>query len=120
MNNLKILTAGCVIAFSMTSLNALASATRAEGLNACAEAVVTELGTSQGSPIDFRVSPDSDKSLEKMRRRETFHLDIRSPETDVIVARIDCVVDQKARVRKVIDVPLDALDAEKRAKIALY
>lgn len=120
MNKLKILTAGCAIAFSMASINTLASATRTEGLNACAEAIVTELGTSQGSPMSFRISQSSDISLEKLKRRETFHLDLRSPETDAIVARVDCIVDRKAQVQKVINVPLDALDAERRAKVALH
>ncbi len=120
MNHLKMLTAGCAIALSVTSLDSLASATRTEGLNACAEAVVTELGNSKGSPIDFRLSSDSDTSGKKLNRRETFHLDIRNPEDDAIVARIDCVVDRRARVQKVIDVPLDGPDAEQRATMISY
>lgn len=120
MNHLKMITAGCAIALSVTSLDSLASATRTDGLNACAEAVVTELGNSKGSPMGFSLSPDSDMSSQRLARREIFHLDIRNPDTEAVMARIDCVVDQKGRVRKVIDVPLDGPDAERRATIASY
>ena len=120
MNKLKLLTAGCAIAFSVSSFDTLAAASRAEGLNACAAAVVTDIGSSQGSPLDFSMSTDSDMSSVKLGQREVFHLDIRSPETDVVVARADCIVDRKARVRKVINVPLDAQDADVRSNVALY
>lgn len=120
MNNLKVLTIGCAVAFSMSSLDTLAAATRAEGLNACVEAAVTELSSSQGSPVDFSIAPGSEMSLQKLKRREKFHLDIRSPETDDIVARADCIVNQNAQVRTLIDLPLDARDAEERSKMALY
>lgn len=120
MNNLRILTVGCTIAFSMSSLDTLAASTRAEGLNACAEAIVTAFGSSQGSPVDFSLSTDSDLTSENLNRRETYHLDLRSPKTDTIVARADCVVDHNAKVRRVTDVPIDARDAEERAKVASY
>lgn len=120
MNNLRILAVGCTIALSVSCLDTQAASTRTEGLNACAEAVVTAFGSSQGSPVDFSMSPDSDMSSTKLKRRETYHLDIRSPKTDTIVARADCIVDQNATVRKIIDVPLDARNAEERAKLTLY
>lgn len=120
MNNLKLLTVGCTIAFSMSSLDTLAKSSRTEGLNACARAIVSEIGSSQGSPLDFSLSPDSDKSSLALGRREIFHLDVRSPKTDDIVARADCIVDRKGRVQEVIDVPLNAEDAGVRARIASY
>ena len=120
MNSLKVFTVGCAVAFSLTSLNAQAAATRADGLNACVEAVVTEISNSQGSPVDFSIAPGSEMSLHKLKRREKFHLDIRSPKTDDVVARADCIVNQNAQVRTLIDLPLDARDAEERSKIALY
>ena len=120
MNKFKVLTIGCAVAFTMSSLDTHAAATRAEGLNACIEAAVPELSNSQGLPVDFSIAPGSEMSLHKLKRREKFHLDIRSPKTDDVVSRADCIVNQNAQVRTLIDLPLDARDAEERSKVALY
>ena len=120
MSKLKVLTIGCTIAFSMSSFDALAAETRVEGLNACVEAVVTELSDSQGSPMNFSIAPGSEMSSKRLNRREKFHLDIRNPSSDDVLARADCIVNQNAKVQKLIDLPLDARDAMERSEIALY
>ena len=114
MNNSKIFVAGCAIAISMVSPGTQA-ATHNDGLDACAAAVISELGSAKGVAMKYSVAPESDTSNVKLRRREVFHMDIRDPETSEIVARADCTVNQKAEVRKLKNLPIDAQDAVVRA-----
>jgi hypothetical protein len=51
----------------------------------------------------------------RLRELEMFHLDARGATSDAIVARADCVVDSRARVRRIELLPLDAADADERA-----
>ena len=54
-----------------------------------------------------------------MRSLRAFQLaarHLRNPENDAIVARVDCTVDRKARVRDLKEVPLDGEDAIVRAE----
>lgn len=114
MNNSKIFVAGCAIAVSMVSLGTQA-ATHNDGLDACAAAVVSELGNAQGAAMKYSMAPGSDTSNVKLKRREVFHMDIRDPQTQEIIARADCIVDENAAVRKLKNLPIDAKDAVVRA-----
>ena len=114
MNNSKILTIGCAIAISLAP-HAVKAATMETGLNACADALVSELATSNGAPLGYRVSPESSTSQSRLKRREKIHLDVHNPESREVVARADCTVDNHGQVRKLVTVPLDAADAEERA-----
>ncbi|MFC1778084.1 hypothetical protein ACFL3I_12220 [Pseudomonadota bacterium] len=114
MNNSKIFTTGCAFALSMVSLGTQAG-TRTDGLDACAAAMVSELGSAQGVTMKYSMSPDTETSDVRLKRREVFHMDIRDPATREIIARADCTVDEKAKVRKLESVPLDAEDAVVRA-----
>lgn len=114
MNHNKVFTVTCTLAIAMAPFNSEA-ATRQAGLNACADAMVSKLSTENGAPLGFRLGPDSEKSNAHMSFREIYHLDVRDPNTQEVVARADCVVDRKANVRQLVSVPLGADDASKRA-----
>lgn len=114
MNNSKILTMGYAVAIALAPLSAKAASLQ-DGLDACAGAVVDELATSNGTPLDYRMSEDSRASKSRLRKRETFHLDVHDPISDEVVARADCVVDSRTRVKKVVMLPLDEPDAARRA-----
>lgn len=114
MNNSKIFIAGCAVAISMVSTGTQA-ATRNDGLDACAAAVVSELGNAQGAAMKYSMAPGSDMSKAKLKRREVFHMDIRDPQTREIIARADCTVDEKAAIRELKNLPIDARDAVVRA-----
>jgi len=114
MKHRKIMISSLTVATAMLSMSVNA-ATRTDGLNACAQAAVTELGERQNSELGYSLSPDSMTSGARMKHRELFHLDITKPGSDTVVARIDCVVDRKARVRDLIKVPIDGEDAIVRA-----
>ena len=61
------------------------------------------------------MSEDSSVSRSPLKVRETIHLDVRDPDSNEVVARADCVVDSRARVKRVVSVPLHEPDAAKRA-----
>ena len=114
MNNSKILTMGCAVAIALAPFSVKA-ASQQDGLDACASAVVDELAISNGAPLDYRMSEVSRASKSRLRVRETFHFDVHDPNSDEVVARADCVVDSRARVKKVVTLPLDEPDAAQRA-----
>lgn len=89
--------------------------TRQAGLEACAQAMVNDLATSQGEPIVLNLDPASSGGNGRMRRSEVFHLDAKEPDGEAVVARMDCVVNDKAEVTQLIMVPLDGKDARERA-----
>ena len=114
MNNSKILAIGCAMAVTLAPWSVKAASLK-DGLEACADAMVTELASSNGGPVDFSMSPDSDASKARLRVRETIHLDAHDPKSNEVVARAECVVDSRARVKRLVSVPLDEPDAARRA-----
>lgn len=114
MKHRKILIGSCTVAAAMLSMGANA-ATRAEGVSACAQAAVERLGQEQEMAINYSLSPETTTSRIRLKSRELFHLDLRNPENDAIIARIDCVVDRAAKVRELKEVPIKGGDAIVRA-----
>lgn len=114
MNNSKVLSLGCAVAISMASFTAEA-ASRKDGLDACADALVVEMSSDHETPLNYQVGPESDFSDKKMGKREVFHLDARDPASDEVVARADCVVSRNGKVLRLVSVPLSADDAATRA-----
>ncbi|MDH3788389.1 MAG: hypothetical protein OES53_07475 [Xanthomonadales bacterium] len=114
MNNSKILTVGCAVALALAPCSVTAASLQ-DGLDACADAMVTVLASGSDAPLDYSVSPDSDTSKARLRVRETIHLDARDPASNEVVARADCVVDSRARVKRLVSVPLTEPDAAERA-----
>jgi len=114
MNNRRILSIGCALAISAVPLHANAMSSRA-GLEACARAMVNDLASEQGKPMEFNLDPESKSGRKKLGRREVFHLDATTPDGGEVLARMDCVVNNKAKVTQLIEVPLDGEDARVRA-----
>jgi hypothetical protein len=54
---------------------------RQAGLEACAEAMVNDLATSQGVPMVLNLDPASSGGKVRMRRSEVFHLDAKDPDS---------------------------------------
>ena len=114
MNNSKILTMGCAVAIALAPFSVKAASLH-DGLDACASAVVNKLATSNDAPLDYSISEDSHASKLPLRGLETFHLDVHDPNGDEVIARADCVVDARARVKRVVTLSLDEPDAAQRA-----
>jgi len=113
MNHNKVFTFTCALAIAMAPL-ASEAATRTDGLNACADALVNKLSVDNGAPLSFQLDAGSENSNAQMSKREHYHLDVRDPNTHEVVARAQCVVDRQARVRQLVSVPLSADDAAER------
>ena len=105
---------GFVLALSAIPFYVHATSSRA-GLEACVDAMVDTLAENQGSPMVYSLNPESTSGPSRLDRRAVFHLDAMSPDTDEVVARMDCVVNRKAEVTQLLVVPLDEEDARIRA-----
>jgi len=114
MNKRKVFKIGFALAIAAVPFHTYA-VSRQAGLEACAEAMVNDLATSQGARMDFNLNPSSKGGSGKLRSREVFHLDALNPDGEAVVARMDCVVNNKAEVTRLIVVPLDGEDARIRA-----
>ena len=110
----KFLKAGLALVLITTASHASALTTQA-GLDACAKAMVNDLAENQGSPIDYNLDPKTSNGKRKLSRTSLFHLDAHSVDDNEIVARMDCEVNNKAEVTRLIIIPLDAKDAKVRA-----
>ena len=110
MKHRKIVVIGCALALSAAPFTAMAM-TAENALEACAAAVTDKLGD---GGVTWRL--DEYKGFDgRLRGTEIFHLDVRDASTDELVARADCVVDERARVKRLKPLPLDAGDATERA-----
>lgn len=114
MNAGKTLAMLCLVTTSFMHPVAHA-ASGMEGLEACASALARELSTAQGAGIQVRVSDESLVPTRRLDNRTTYHLDARDPRNNEIVARVDCNVDARARVRSLVRLPDDAPDAAERS-----
>lgn len=92
------------------------AATERDGLEACVRALAADLGDAQGAPVRYRIGDGSSTSLRRLARRTTFHIDARDAERSEIVARVDCIVDSRAGVKKLTILSLTARDAAKRSR----
>ena len=116
MNFEKVTKIGLAVALATSPVVTNAGvASSKEALDACAMAIVENLAAEQGSPMAYNLDPASMGNKADLKRREVIHLDVRNPDSDEIVARADCVIDNRANVKKLINVPLDAPDARMRA-----
>lgn len=114
MRKNRILKTGLVLAIASVSVLGHAASQQA-GLEACAEAMVNDLARNQGAPMVLNLDPESTIGTRKLSSRDVFHLDAYDPENDKVVARTDCVVDKRANVIRLIEVPLDGPEARIRA-----
>ena len=114
MKNSTVLKAGLLAAMAAAPFHAHALSAKA-GLDACADAMVSEMAEKQGAPMVYNLDPSSGGAPKPMTRRETYHLDARDPKSQEVIARYDCITNGSAQVQKLVPVPLDAPDARFRA-----
>ena len=104
---------GSALALSLAPFTASAY-TGESAMNACAEAFTAEI---TGEEIAWRLDDESDVGG-RLNGSQILHLDARDPKTNEVVARADCVVDSRARIKRLTTVPVDAKDASERALTA--
>ena len=105
---------GALLAATIVPFSTFAES-RQDGLEACVDALALQFAEEGGLPVNVRIDPESLGSRGSLGRREVFHMDARDVSTGEIVARADCTVNARARVRSLDTVPLNAADARDRA-----
>ena len=104
----------CVVATSLVHMSAEAASGKA-GLDACVTALVKEMSVNQGSAVQARISGDSWVPNKRLGSNTMIHLDARDPSNQEIVAKADCVVNSRAKVKDLIMLPEDAPEATVRS-----
>ncbi len=110
MNSKKRLFAKCALAITMVPFNASAATAQA-GLEACADALVTELSMDNGSDVSYRLDSANEGFDRKLRTTERISLYARDPHTSELVSRMDCFVSSKGRVIRLTKMPLDDVES---------
>jgi hypothetical protein len=110
----KTLAMMCAVATSFIHPGAEA-ASGMDALEACASALAREMSKAQGSGIQVRISDDSLETGRRLVARTIYHLDARDPRNNEIVAKADCTVDTRARVKSLVRLPDDAPEAPERS-----
>lgn len=113
MNHYGFCRIGFALALTVAPLTSEA-ANRQAGLEACADALLNELGNASGAVVRYQEDTIA-RPNSRLNQREVFHLDARDATSDEVVARVDCRLDARANVLRIDTLPLDAEDAEERA-----
>lgn len=108
----------CAVAISLTPLLSHA-ASEQDGVNACAEALTSQLAEMQSAPIEFTIGSDGHFSTRRLDRLNRFFLDARDPQSQEVIARADCIVSWNAEVKRLTMIPLDEHAASLRQLASL-
>jgi len=96
----------CAIAMSLVPFHTNA-ATGQIGLQACTDALVSELSISNGTPVSYQMDPANEGFNSKLQTREVFSMYARDPQSSELVSRMDCVVNSRGKVIRLTNKPLD-------------
>ena len=118
MNKANMKTIGCALTLALLPLSANA-VSESKALEACASALASEISGDTGVETSYRLDEGMPVNTRRLRDVGLFHLDAHDPESREVVARADCWVTRRARVTRLVPVPIDAGDATQRAT-ALY
>lgn len=114
MNSKKAAVMGCVLTLAAVPAIATAKSERA-GLNACAEAMMSDLAVSDEATREYRVKNLRPSAGRRLHLTNTIHLDARGAESNEVLARYDCIVNSRAEVIDLTVLPIEADDASERA-----
>jgi hypothetical protein len=114
MNGKRTLGTFCAVAASLVHLSADAASGQ-KGLEACASALALELSEARGGAVQVRLGDESDVSNRRLANRTIYHLDAHNAANREIVAKVDCTVDARARVKSLVRLPEGAPDAAERS-----
>ena len=113
MNSKKKFLFKCTLAVALAPFNTYATTGHA-GLEACADALVSELSTTNGTSVSYKLDPANEGFDRKIRSIEQFSLYARDPQSSKVVSRMDCVINEKGRVIRLTNMPLNAEDSSKQ------
>ena len=113
MNSKKMLLAKCTIAMAMIPFHTHAT-TGQVALEACADALVSELSSSSGAAVSYQLDSANEGFDRKMQSLERISLYARDPQSSELVSKMDCVVNSRGRVIRLTNMPLEAPEAVKQ------
>jgi len=113
MNSKKRLFAKCTLAMAMVPFHAHATTARI-GLEACADALVSELSVSNGSAVSYRLDSATEDFDRKLQSPERISLYARDPQSSELVSKMDCVINSRGRVIRLTNMPLDTAETGKQ------
>lgn len=110
MKTKAMISLGSALALTLAPLT-VSAYTAEKAMNACAAALTSEISEDQ---LAWRL--DEETSFKRhLSGIEVYHLDVRDAETNAVLARADCVVDSRAKIKRLNKLPIDAADARERA-----
>ena len=112
----KLFKAGVVVVLSSLPLYAANETSGKLGLDACAEALASSLEMNQGKSVAYNFDQENKGFEHNLKHREIIYLDAKAPNTDKIIARANCIVNADAEVVKLVALPLNAPEAQVRAR----
>ena len=77
------------------------------GLEACADALVSELSISNGTAVSYQLDSANEGFERKMQSLELISLYARDPQSSELVSKMDCVVNSRGRVIRLTNQPLE-------------
>jgi len=83
------------------------AATGQIGLQACADALVSELSISNGTPVSYQMDEANEVYTSKLQTREVFTLYARDSQSSELVSTMECIVNSKGKVIRLTNKPLD-------------
>lgn len=107
MNSKKKFLIKCTVAMSMAPFHTHAT-TGQVGLEACADALVSELSLSNGTAVSYQLDSANEGFDRKMQSLELISLYARDPQSSELVSKMDCVVNSKGRVIRLTKLSLEA------------
>ena len=113
MNSKRKLLAKCTTAMAMVPFHTHAT-TGQVGLEACADALASELSSSNGTAVSYQLDSANEGFDKKMQSVERISLYARDPQSSKLVSKMDCVVNRKGRVIRLTNIPLEASETGDR------
>ena len=116
MKGKSMFVASCVVVAALAHPRAEAASGRA-ALEACVEALTKEISEAQGAGVNARISENSSGHERRLDSAAVFSLDARDSRDGEIVYRADCTVNARGQVQRLVQLPMDAPNAETRVNL---
>lgn len=116
MKGKSMFVASCVVVAALAHPTAEAASGR-DALEACVEALTKKISEAQGAGVDARISEDSSGHERRLYSPAVFSLDARDSRDGEVVYRADCTVNSRGKVQRLVELPMDAPNAETRVNL---
>ena len=116
MKGKSMFVASCVVVAALAHPAAEAASGR-DALEACVQALTQHISEAQGAGVDARISEDSSGHKRRLDSPAVYSLDARNPADGEVVYKVDCTVNSRGQVQRLVELPMDAPNAEVRVNL---